>query len=553
MLNVEHVRELAERLASVGEAAPGTEAERRAATIAREELERAGLSVEEQSFACASWSEESVELYVDGRRVAAVAMPPTPSGYVEGELTHVGEGANISARGLEGRVALVGMTSEDPDYVAAQYALLVKAGADAVVFYDFAPRTLRRIVVGLFTGYSCGPGLPPPIPAVAVRREDAIRLLNGGRYAQLAVKTRYSEEARSMNLIAYGGGEPKVLVGAHIDRWLSGAADDAVGSALVLLLSRELSGHRGLAFVLFGAEEYGAPHFNPWYWLWGSRKLVERLSSSGELEELVAVINLDVVARRPLTISASGPEFREAARALVGDAAEYELDSPYFDSFSFSSAGVASTTVHSLWRYIDHYHSDSDVLDLIDWQAVALAGSIAARLAGELAERGYRFFKYDAWRLELLERLDRASKLLSPPAKLVELTRSLEVDEVAARRLRREVIKVVRDGEWVEPSLLRCSAFPELLVVDDWELIERVGRGEEHFSSLAKLRQRWTVGRVQSLPSIPLHYALPSLQRREEALGAYLAAVKSVAKAWLEQAYEVLAAQLGELVGGAPA
>ena len=163
------------RLRSAREAPPGTAAEEAVASVVEEELERRGLSVERQEFRCASWTEESVWLSVDGAEVPAVALPPSPSGYVEGELVHVR--SVLGAGDLDGKVALVGMAREDPDHAASLYALLARAGASAVVFYDFHPRVLRRIVVGIFASYREGPGLPPPIPAVAVRLDGGGRPL----------------------------------------------------------------------------------------------------------------------------------------------------------------------------------------------------------------------------------------------------------------------------------------------------------------------------------------------------------------------------------------
>lgn len=547
MMVISSVQRFAEQLVSLGEAAPGTEVEAAAARTVREVLEKIGLSVQEKGFACSSWSEESTALYVDGKRVEAVAMPPTPSNYVEGELVYVGRGADISTSGLEGKVALVGMTREDPDYVAAQYALYVHAGASAVVFFDFVPRTLRRIVVGIFTSYADEPGLPPPVPAVAMRLEDAQQLLTGRHYVQLEVRTRYTENALSSNIIAYGSGEAEILVTAHIDRWLTGTADNAIGVALVCSLAEKLKSLRGVAFALFGAEEYGAPFFNPCYWLWGSRNFVKHLASTGELERLTAVVNLDVIARRPLTVSSSGLEFREALKSLLGSEVEYELDSPYFDSYSFSSAGVAAMTIHSLWKYVDFYHTDRDEPESIDWQAVAVAKGLAEKIVRELSERGDRLFKYDAWKAELIDKLQRASRYAYPPKKLTDLISSLEIDESIARKLRRSAIEVVREGEWYEPGLLRSHAFPELLVLEDLQAIERLERCEVDYALVKKLKQRWSVGTVRKLPSIPLHHVASQLSRGGQASRAYLALVKPIARAWIEESYRQLTERLEKL------
>jgi len=553
VLDAAELRRLTSRLVEVGEAPPGTRAESELAAVLVEEFERAGLAVEVQKFSCASWQEESVVFKVDGKAVRAVAMPPSPPGYVEGEIVHAGSGREISAEGIEGKVALVGMTPEDPDFVAAQYARLAAAGASAVVFYDFASKLVRRIVVGIFASYSNGPGLPPPIPALAISGEDGCQLLRGRHYAQIEVRTRYAESATSANVVAYGGGEASVLLTAHYDRWFTGAADDAVGVALLQLLPKLLRGLRKIAYVAFGAEEFGAPSYSAWYWAWGSRKFVEQLESSGELEELVAVLNIDVAARRPLTVSASGPELREAARELLGGSFTYELDSPYFDSFSFSSAGIPALTTHSLWRYVDLYHTDGDVPEAVDWEAATQAGEAVIRLARELVERGRRALRYEAWREELKAILARAAEYLPPSAELIRLVEELSVEESVARELRRKALAAVCEGDPLEPGLPSCRAFPQFLVIEDLEAIDRFIEGGAGLTELAKLKRRWIMGRVRELPAAAVGYLVPLLSRAgPEGAREYLKRARDALALWLDRAYAETLELLRKLAGRAP-
>lgn len=548
MFDIAELRRTTSKLVEMGEAPPGTKAESELAAMLAENFESLGLAVEVQRFSCASWREESISLAIDGKTVRAVAMPPSPAGYVEGEIVHAGTGQELSLKEVEGKVALVGMTPVDPDFVFAQYTILAESGASAVIFYDFTPNLLRRIVVGMMTSYEDGPGLPPPIPALAITGESGRRLLSGRHYAQIEIKASYTEEASSTNVIAHGEGEARVLIAAHYDKWLTGASDDAVGVALLLQLPKLLEGLRGVSYVVFGAEEFGAPSYNPWYWAWGSRKFVERLESSGELSELVAVLNVDVPSRRPLTVSASGPEFREAVKAALGSSFEYELDSPYFDSFSFSSAGVAALTVHSLWRSVDFYHSDGDLPEAIDWEAVAQAGGAVARLARELIEKGVGFFRYNAWREELLALLARASKHLAPPAELVELTKSLNVNEAGARLLRRKAVAVVCEGELLEPRILVSKAFPQLLIAEDLELVEKAARGEVELAELSKLKRRWTAKTVCELPAAAVGYLMPFLARAgSEGAREYLKRVKVSNVKWLARSYIELLELLRQL------
>ncbi|MDW8004612.1 MAG: M28 family peptidase [Thermofilaceae archaeon] len=542
MIDLSLVRSFSSELLNVGEAAPGTKAEEITAFLLKDKLEALGLSVELYRFPCASWQEHSVELFIDGKRIHSIAMPPSPSGYVEGELVQVGEGDKFSCTGVEDKIALVGMTLKDPDYVSAQYTQLVMAGAKAVVFYDFVPGFLRRIVTIPLFSYADGPGIPPPIPAVSIKREDAISLLHKKRYVQLQVKSEYREEAVSTTIVGFNEKEPRLFITAHLDRWLSGAADDVIGLSLLPYLCELLKDQHEIAFVAFGAEEFGAPSYNPWYWAWGSRKFVEFLSKNSCLDNLLAVINIDVLARTPLTISSSGIEFLEAAKSVLGGVAEYELDSPYFDSFSFSSVGVPALTIHSLWKYVELYHTDGDLLERIEWKAVETAVQAVTQLARSIVEKKDNFFSYDSWKDELLSVISHASRFLKPPDQLMESIKSLKVDKSVARVLTRELIKVVCEGELLEPRILTSRAFPSLLVLNDLELLDKFLNGQVPESELANMRRRWTAGEVRELPAIMLEPLTRLFSHMGfECVRDYLLEVRESSIKWLEKAYiEVL-------------
>ncbi|MEM2299479.1 MAG: hypothetical protein QXW23_08145, partial [Thermofilaceae archaeon] len=198
--------------------------------------------------------------------------------------------------------------------------------------------------------------------------------------------------------------------------------------------------------------------------------------------------------------------------------------------------------------YVDFYHTDHDSPASIDWGAVAEAKGLAERIVRELLQRGHRLFRYDAWRTELISRLEYASKYASPPKKLLDLVYSFEVDERIARELRRSAIEVVREGEWYEPGLLRSHVFPELLVLEDLELIEKLeSEGLDH-ALLKRLKHKWSIGVVRKLPSIPLYYVAQQLNG--ERLSEYLALMKPTARAWVEESYRLLTERLKKMLSG---
>lgn len=544
MLDFGFLKQKIAEITAHGEAPPGTRSEQFLSAWLAEEFENLGLSVEVQKFTCASWLEKEVELLINGKRVQAIAMPNSPSGYVEGELVHAGVGPSLNLSKVEGKVALAGMVPEDPDFVASQYTALVEAGALGVVFYDFATDVLRRIVVGYWPSHLEGPYAPAPIPAVAIKRETALQLLgDDNHYAQLSVKTEYLGDAESSNVVALSG-EPSVLLTAHYDRWLSGVADDAVGVALLLLLAGEMLGQRDVGFVAFGAEEYGAPSYSAWYWSWGSRKYVEFVERRGELDSITAVVNLDLPVREPLTVSASGPEYRDAVKELLGPDKLYELDSAYFDSFSFSRAGVPALTIHSMWKYIEYYHTDKDTIHNIEWDAVKLAKECASKIVRSLVSKKLKFFRYDSFRAELLELLKRASAFSEPPQQLLEVLNTLEPSEKLYRELRRRLIGVV-SGHIFKPKPLATVLVPQLLLVDDLEAVKRVLEGGATVEALSAVEKRWLAYKGYELPALNLAPLASSIAKMDpEARKAYLEEVLLSACYWLGRIYMELCSEI---------
>lgn len=544
MLDFSFLKQKIAEITAHGEAPPGTRAEQTLSTWLAEEFGNLGLSVEVQRFTCVSWLEEEVELLVDAKHVQAIAMPNSPSGYIEGELVHAGVGSCLNLSKVQDKIALAGIIPEDPDFIASQYTMLVEAGALGVVFYDFATDVLRRIVIGYWPNHLEGPNAPAPIPAVAIKRESALPLLDGRvHHVQLSVKTEYVKDAESSNVIALNG-EPRVLLTAHYDHWLSGTADDAVGVALLLLLADEMVHQRDVGFVAFGAEEYGAPGYSAWYWSWGSRKYAERAERQGELNNVVAVVNLDLPVREPLTISASGPEYRDAVKEILGPGKVYELDSAYFDSFSFSRIGVPALTIHSMWRYIDRYHSDKDTIDHIEWDAVRLAKECASKIVKSVANEKLGFFKYESLRFELLELLKRASAFSEPPQQLFEVLNMLEPNEKLYRELRRRLIKVV-SGQVSKPKLLTSVLVPQLLLVEDLETVKRVLEGSATVEALAMVERRWLAYEGCELPALNIAPLTSFIARMDSrARRAYLDEVLRSARYWLDRIYMGLSSEI---------
>ncbi|MCL2373194.1 MAG: M28 family peptidase [Defluviitaleaceae bacterium] len=85
-----------------------------------------------------------------------------------------------------------------------------------------------------------------------------------------------------------------IVVGAHYDSWPTpGASDNASGVSLLLESAQrmlQLDNYYTIVYVFFGAEEVG---------LWGSNYFARNLSDSGQLDNLVMMVNADVLFEGP--------------------------------------------------------------------------------------------------------------------------------------------------------------------------------------------------------------------------------------------------------------
>jgi Zn-dependent M28 family amino/carboxypeptidase len=121
--------------------------------------------------------------------------------------------------------------------------------------------------------------------------------------------TNYSGPIKARNVIATLPGselpEEEILIGGHLDSWdlATGAIDNGIGSFAVLdiartFLANNLQPKRTTKFVLFMGEEQG---------LLGSRHFVSEAKTTGELDKIKFMMNLDM-AGNPVGINISSPK-----------------------------------------------------------------------------------------------------------------------------------------------------------------------------------------------------------------------------------------------------
>ena len=106
-------------------------------------------------------------------------------------------------------------------------------------------------------------------------------------------------------------------------------------------------------------------------------------------------------------------------------------------------------------------------------------------------------------------------------------------------------------GEILRPQIIACEVAPQLLVAEDLNLLEKVLRGEENVTALAKLVRRRIADEERELPALNLSLALKYVEKREGEARSYLVKAKKVGEAWLKLAYEDLMRSLRESIRAA--
>ncbi len=186
------------------------------------------------------------------------------------------------------------------------------------------------------------------------------------------------------------------IVGAHIDSisWnrsqAPGADDNASGSAGVLEMARILGGRRSAStvrFLLFSGEEQG---------LYGSKAYVKQLQQKGELQNVKAMLNLDMISfdkTAPLDLMLEGraishglsDRLQANAQAYAPDVDVYRTDNAWgSDHIPFLDKGIPTTLTFE-YEYDDNGndHTPSDVFGICN---VDLALSILRMDVVTLAE-----------------------------------------------------------------------------------------------------------------------------------------------------------------------
>jgi Zn-dependent M28 family amino/carboxypeptidase len=204
------------------------------------------------------------------------------------------------------------------------------------------------------------------------------------------------------NLIARfpGDSEKVVMVTGHYDTKLFqnfrfvGANDGGSSAALLLELARELRGrkHSLTYWLVFFDGEEAVRNWTETDSVYGSRHLVQKLSSAGELGRVRAMILVDMIGDSNLVIHREGNSTPWLTSTVFAAAhrlgySKYFLDSPSAvedDHIPFVNAGVAAVDLIDFDPEDGFWHTARDTVDHCSPLSLTIVGRVVLATLADL-------------------------------------------------------------------------------------------------------------------------------------------------------------------------
>lgn len=349
-----------------------------------------------QGFQVEAWARDTVTLSIappksdDFREVPVVSLAMTPvEANITGAMVDMGNGLDLDFEAkkeqIKGKVAVMNIGLVDPKpgqknlHRSEKTALAIQYGAIGVIFVN----TVKGQV--LLTGTASVTGNLISIPAVCVSWESGMEIRKWMQeqpgLLSLIEMHNVSKPIKARNVVATLKGDnkkfrkEKIIIGGHLDSWdlSTGAIDNGIGSFSVIDIARTfkalgLKSKRTIEFVAFMGEEEG---------LLGSKAYIERAKKSGEIDEIVYMINLDMTNN----VSGFNAGGRDELLSLLKDIGnKIKSIDPAFGNEISNSAGLhsdhqsflmegipASAPIGRLEkRVLDCYHANCDSFDLVN-------------------------------------------------------------------------------------------------------------------------------------------------------------------------------------------
>lgn len=302
-------------------------------------------------------------------------------------------GGTAFVDGFEKEIVVVPHGNSDEEYakydVKDKVVIVQRGGAGDASFVNKANMANKHGAAALIIYNHTDGNLIPwnsagnsNIPVLGMSKEDGTKLLSNLEKDNTLTLTsdidiEYSKHGVSRNVVAEipAAKNPEeaktIIVGAHFDSVnCPGANDNASGTSVLMEAARLLSRpdmkkafNYNIQFVAFGTEELG---------LSGSKVFVEELKKSGEIYNVQAMINMDMVGTGDtMYISQYSSEITEVSEIAKSHILKNDVKfSGYIgsghassDHYNFDLAGipVASFSVSN----DPYYHTDEDTIDKI--------------------------------------------------------------------------------------------------------------------------------------------------------------------------------------------
>lgn len=304
--------------AGIGHRLTGSENAKKAEELMFETFLKKGLTkVEFFPFPVRTWKRDSCRLEIVPRNsdnfvpVKSVSLANAASGNGIWHLVDGGDGLESDlkkeAAKIKGSCLLInlGLTRKDSSrqnlHRAEKVSLALRYGAAAVIFVH--PKEAEMVL----TGTASLTGIPVTIPAVCISGKEAKEIREWMKkqplMAEMKVKNDFSE-GKARNVMAWVEAPVKtqetIVVCGHLDSWDlgTGAVDNGIGSFTIPDIAGVLQENRrylkrNIMFLLTMGEEQG---------LLGSRALVSNWIKEGKLQDVKAVVNLDMTGN-PVAIN----------------------------------------------------------------------------------------------------------------------------------------------------------------------------------------------------------------------------------------------------------
>jgi aminopeptidase YwaD len=307
--------------------------------------------------------------------------------------------------------AFIYSPSTPPDGLELPLCKIGKAtvlrGIDCNKYAMLDPGTGKHLahVITRLDGPGCSMPLLDPVlavPTVMVGGDEAQALErltdeHPDLTLRLSLMSTLKPDASSCNVVATLPGkdsEKSVIVMSHYDTEYNspGAVDNASGTQGVFTLAKRLSQRpvaKTVQFVNFGAEEF---------MLLGAKHYAQMLEETGALENVEAVINLDMIAcNAPTWINTTqdDKEFKvRVARVFerfgvfqrFGDIRWENPPWPTSDHAPFTEAGIPTLFVSYEGQKYPHLHLPSDTIDKVDRELLDLSINFVQAILEDLVQ-----------------------------------------------------------------------------------------------------------------------------------------------------------------------